>query len=487
MEALISKGAAPAAPITIPIQPTGSSRAQYVDTGDPMPEWADAVIPLENVEPLDASGRPTVEVRSPSAIRIRAAIAPWSHVRPLGEDIVATQLILPAGSTLRAVDLGAIAAAGFATVEVARRPKVAIIPTGSELVGLGSDPGPAGIIEFNSLVLAAMVNALGGSARRFDIVRDDPELLTAAVRVAATEHDLILLNAGSSAGSEDFSAAVVAGLGELLVHGVAVRPGHPVILGVLRPDVSGPDLGRTIIGIPGYPVSAALTVEIFVEPLISTWLGRPAHEPRIEHAILTRKLTSPGGDEDHVRVSLGRVGDRLLAAPLASGAGVITSLVRADGIVVVPSGTQGIQAGETVPVRLYRSSHELNVTIFCIGSHDVTLDLMAQFLSATGRRLVSTNAGSQAGLIALSRDQAHVAGCHLLDPDSGEYNVRYIREYLPGRRVKVLALALRDQGLIVKPGNPKRISGLEDLVRGDLLFVNRQQAAQEHGSSWIII
>ena len=398
VEAENSRGATPAAPVTISTQPPESRRALYVDTGDPMPQWADAVIPLENVEPLDAAGQPAVDVRKPISIRIRAAIAPWSHVRPMGEDIVATQLILPAGCTLRAVDLGAIAAAGFATVEVARKPKVAIIPTGSELVELGSDPGAAGIIEFNSLVLAAMVNALGGIARRFDIVPDDPELLTDAVRTAAAEYDLILLNAGSSAGSEDFSAAVVAGLGDLLVHGVAVRPGHPVIMGVLRPDVSGSNLGRTIIGIPGYPVSAALSVEIFVEPLISAWLGRPEYEPPIEHAILTRKITSPGGDEEHVRVALGYVGDRLLAAPLASGAGVITSLVRADGIVVVPSGTQGMEAGERVPVRLYRSSRELKMTIFCIGSHDVTLDLMAQYLAGGGRRLVSTNAGSQAGL-----------------------------------------------------------------------------------------
>ena len=176
-------------------------------------------------------------------------------------------------------------------------------------------------------------------------------------------------------------------------------------------------------------------------------------------------------------MALGNVGGRLLAAPLAAGAGVITSLVRADGIVVVPSGTQGIEAGASVPVRLYRSSAELDTTIFCIGSHDVTLDLMAQFLAGLGRRLVSANAGSQAGLISLSRDQAHVAGCHLLDPDSGEYNLRYIRQYVPGRRIKSVALALRDQGLIVRSGNPKHIVGLEDLLRGEIAFVNRQRGA----------
>jgi len=472
-----SVDATPASPVTISVEPSESKRAQYVDTGDPMPQWADAVIPLEFTEPLDAAGLPAPDMRAPPSIRIRAAVAPWTHVRPMGEDIVATQLVVPAGTTLRAVDLGAIAAAGLDMVELARKPRVAIIPTGSELVPLGAEPGPAGIIEYNSVVLAAMVDALGGQARRFDIVPDDPELLATAVKRAAADHDLILINAGSSAGSEDFSAAVVESLGELLVHGVAVRPGHPVVMGLLRSDVAGAGLGRTIIGIPGYPVSAALTVEIFVEPLISTWLGRPADQPQIEHAVLTRRLTSPAGDEDHVRVALGRVGSRLLAAPLASGAGVITSLARADGIVVVQAGTQGIEAGESVPVRLYRSTRELEQTVFCIGSHDVTLDLMAQFLAGAGRRLVSANAGSQAGLIALSRDQAHLAGCHLLDPETGEYNLRYIRQYLPGRRMKAVALALRAQGLMVQGGNPRRIVGLEDLARPDIAFINRQRGA----------
>lgn len=477
VDARNTAAASPAMPITIKVGQTTTRGAQYVDTGDSLPAWADAVIPLENAESLDERGQPARDVRSPALIRIRASIAPWTSVRPMGEDIVATQLVLPAGATLRAVDLGAIAAAGFGYVDVARKPKVAIIPTGSELVPLGSDPGASGIIEYNSVVLAAMVNALGGVARRFSIVPDDFERLTAAVRMAAKDHDLILINAGSSAGAEDFTAHVVEGLGHLLVHGVAVRPGHPVIMGLLGPEASAEGLERPIIGVPGYPVSAALTVEIFVEPLISKWLGRTAAELPVEYATLTRKITSPAGDEDHVRVIVGKVGTTLRAAPIAAGAGAITSLVRADGIVIVPPGTQGYEADETVPVRLYRSRAEFERTIVCIGSHDVTLDLMAEFLARAGRRLVSVNAGSQAGLISLSRDHSHVAGCHLLDPETGDYNLQYVRRYLPKRRMKAVALALRDQGLIVKAGNPRRIRGLMDLMREDVTFVNRQRGA----------
>jgi len=239
-----------------------------------------------------------------------------------------------------------------------------------------------------------------------------------------------------------------------------------------------------IIGVPGYPVSAALTIEIFVEPLIAGWLGRRPNELPTETAQLTRKITSPGGDDDYVRVAVGRVGEKLLAAPLSRGAGVITSLVRADGLVLLPRGTQGAEAGERVQVHLYRPRAELDKTIFCIGSHDMTLDLIAQFLAGHVRRLASANVGSQGGLIALRRGEAHLAGSHLLDPETGEYNLSYIRQYLPGVKVRVVTLVGREQGLLVKRGNPKGIKSLEDLSRlgtdsdaERIRFVNRQRGA----------
>ncbi|MBU2609765.1 MAG: molybdopterin biosynthesis protein, partial [Chloroflexi bacterium] len=394
-----TRGAQPSTPIQLSVTSDQSSvQAAYVDTGDPLSEGFNAVIPIENVEALDEEGKISSSLRDPCAIRIRAAVTPWSHVRALGEDIVATQLVLAAGQVLRPVDLGAIAAAGHDAVKVARKPRVAILPTGTELVPIGSQLKTGDILEYNSLVLAAQVKAWGGEALRFPITPDNFEVIVERVQAAARDFDLILLNAGSSAGAQDFSAKVVEKLGTLLVHGVAVRPGHPVILGVISDQLSviSPSsvVRRTsavvpIIGVPGYPVSAALTAEIFVEPMLAKWLGRRPNELPTESATLTRKVTSPGGDDDYVRVAVGKVGERMLAAPLARGAGIITSLVRADGLVVLPRGVQGAEAGEQVEVQLYRSKADLERTIFCIGSHDMSLDLLAQFLAEYGRRLAS--------------------------------------------------------------------------------------------------
>ncbi|MCJ7432123.1 MAG: molybdopterin-binding protein, partial [Anaerolineales bacterium] len=298
-----TNGAQPSSPISFALE---ENSAQYVDTGDPLPDWANAVIPIENVESLDENGQISSTVRGPSSIRIRAAVVPWSHVRPLGEDIVATQLVLPAGHILRPADLGAIAASGHQEIKVSRKPRVAILPTGTELVPIGSKLKSGDILEYNSLVMAAQVKAMGGEPTRYPITKDDFDLICERVQEAAQTHDLVLLNAGSSAGAEDFSSKVVEKLGQLLVHGVAVRPGHPVILGTIdrgqQTVVNGQSSIVPIVGVPGYPVSAALTVDIFIEPILAKWLGRRPNELPTEIATLTRKLVSPAGDDDYVRV-----------------------------------------------------------------------------------------------------------------------------------------------------------------------------------------
>ena len=441
----------------------------YVDTGDPLPDWADAVVPIENVESINTNG-----VKS---IRLRAPVPPWSHVRPLGEDIIATELVVPSGHRLRPADLGALAASGYAQIPVWRRPKVVIIPTGTELVRVDGPAEPGRIPEFNSITLGAQIEAWGGTPLRFPIVPDDLDQIRQAVASAA-DCDLILLNAGSSAGSEDYTARVIDSLGEVLVHGIAVRPGHPVVIGMLDPVEGGGGSRRIpIIGVPGYPVSAALTGEILIEPLLRRWTGLPAAHPETLEAVLTRKVHSSAGDLEMLRVTVGRVGDRVVAAPLSRGAGVISSLVRADGLVLIPPGIQGLEAGDKVIVQLYRSASEIDRTLVALGSHDLTLDLMGQFLSQRGVRLASGNLGSQGGLVALARGEAHFSGCHLLDPESGEFNVRYVQRYVPDTPVVIVALVGREQGLITSAGNPLAFQGLRQIAGGKVTFVNRQRGS----------
>ena len=445
---------------TSSVRLTIGEQAVWLDTGDPLPSGYDAVVMVEDIHEVDAS---TIEILSP--------VAPYQHIRTLGEDIAATELLLPENHLLRPVDLGACAAAGIDHVDVRRRPTVAIIPTGNELVPVGQPPEPGKIIEFNSLVLGGLIEEWGGCPTTFDPVPDDPSLLLDAVACAMETYDVVAVNAGSSAGSEDYTARVVEQLGELLVHGVAVRPGHPVVLGVIQ--------GKPVLGIPGYPVSAALTAELFLKPLLERMLGvKVPDRPRVD-ATITRKVLSPTGEDEFLRVGLGRVGQRLIATPIQRGAGVITSLVRADGLVLIPRFTEGLDAGQQVSVELVRPLEQVENAIVAIGSHDVSLDLLASHLSRSTppRSLSSSNVGSLGGLLALSRKEAHFAGCHLLDEETGEYNVAFVKRYLKGHSTVLVNLAHRVQGLIVPPGNPKNVSRLEDLARPDVSFINRQRGS----------
>ncbi|MEV4173077.1 molybdopterin biosynthesis protein [Nonomuraea sp. NPDC049709] len=432
-----------------------------VDTGDPLPDGYDAVVMREHVH-RTAEGE----------AELQAAVPPYQHVRSIGEDISAGELLLPEGHRLRPVDVAACAAAGVVEVGVRRAPRVVIVPTGDEIRPIGVELAPGDILDTNSMMLAAQAREAGCAARVTEIVPDDPEAITAVLLEATRDADLVLLIAGSSAGRDDYTARVVAGAGVVAVHGVAVRPGHPVVLGAVAET--------PVIGVPGYPVSAALTFEIFAAPLLAELEGAAPRERPSATAQLARKLPSAIGMDDWVRVRLGRVQDRLVATPLPRGAGVLTSLVRADGLLVVPSGVEGHHAGERVRVELLRGLSEIGRTIVAIGSHDMVLDLAASALRAADPliTLASSNVGSLGGLVALRDGLCHLAGSHLLDPATGEYTLPYVDRLLGADAdIAVVRLVHREQGLIVAPGNPLGLTGLKDLTRPDLRYVNRQRGA----------
>jgi putative molybdopterin biosynthesis protein len=449
---------------TSPSRLVVGEQAVYLDTGDPLPSGYDAVVPIEQVQLKENEGEThTVEILS--------SVAPWQHVRPMGEDMVATELVLPENHRLSPIDLGAVAGCGHEQVQVRRRPRIAIQPTGTELVDPGSKLKRGDIIEFNSIMLAELAKSWGAEVTRLPPLPDDFERIRESVESSLADYDLVVVNAGSSAGSEDYTAGVIESLGRVLVHGIAIRPGHPVVIGIAG--------DKPVLGIPGYPVSAVITFELIVKPLIHRWLGVPLPERPVVDAALTRKVVSPIGQDEFLRVTLGRVAERLVATPVARGAGVITSLVRADGILRIPRFSEGIHPGESVKVELLRKPDLIDITVVVIGSHDLTLDLLANQLARrrSGLRLAAANVGSLGGLMALGRGEAHLAGSHLLDEETGEYNVGYIRKLLKDVPVVLLGFVYRQQGLIVPKDNPKGIERLADLVGDDVTFINRQRGA----------
>ncbi|MFZ0451960.1 MAG: molybdopterin biosynthesis protein, partial [Desulfatiglandaceae bacterium] len=407
-------------------------------------------------------------------VEIRAPAYPWQNVRKVGEDIVNTELLFPQDHEIRAYDLGALISAGVYALKVWRRPKVAVIPTGSEIVShrdpeAMASPGKGQIIDSNSLILAGLVRKSGGDPVRYPIVPDDKEAIKRTLKEAvASDCDVVMINAGSSAGSRDFTVHVIGEMGEVLVHGIAMMPGKPTILASVN--------GKPVIGNPGYPVSSTLSFTQFVEPLLQNLQGVCAPPPETIDVRPARDIPSKLGLEEFLRVHIGKVGEGYVAVPLQRAAGSITTLTRAEGIVRIPANSEGVSQSETIEAELLVSREDILNTLVIIGSHDMTIDILADEIRKKGRnfRVSSGNVGSLGGLMALRKGICHMSGSHLLDIRTGQYNISYIEKYLKGRRLSVFNLALRSQGLMVARGNPKGINTIEDLTRKDVLFVNRQ-------------
>jgi putative molybdopterin biosynthesis protein len=436
--------------------------AFFVNTGNVLPEGTDAVIMIENVQ-----------VSEEKRVVIEAPAFPWQNVRKIGEDIVATELLFPRHHRITPYCLGALLTGGVFTVPVLQKPRARIIPTGTELVDWRTTPlaavRPGQVLETNSFVLGGLVQDCGGTYTRSEMIADDIPKIRAAVETAIADGcECVLILGGSSAGAEDYARVVVEDLGEVLVHGVTIMPGKPAVVGVVRET--------PVFGIPGYPVSAIIVFEQLVRPLIAALLRQPEPSRETVAVVPTRKIASKLGLEEFVRVKLGEVGGHIVATPLPRGAGSITSITQADGFIRIPSDTEGIRENALVHAELLKPILEMRRTIVIVGSHDNTLDVLADQLKAAQGRLTlsSSHVGSMGGLMAIKRGACHLAGSHLLDPEDGSYNVSYIRRFLPGRNVQLVNLVYRENGLIVRRGNPKAIRGMEDLIRPDVAFINRQ-------------
>ncbi|MEW6623675.1 MAG: molybdopterin biosynthesis protein [Bacillota bacterium] len=434
--------------------------AVVVDTGDPIPDGFDAVIMIEQVNFLEGN-----------KARIIAPAVPWQHVRAIGEDVIKKEMILPSNHLIGPYDIGAMTAAGVEKVMVKVKPRVAILPTGDELVSPGEEIKPGGIVEYNSKVMAGLTYEWHGEPVIYPIIKDRFEEIKSSVLKALQENHMVVINAGSSAGRDDYTSAVIDQLGMVCTHGVAIKPGKPVILGIVH--------GKPVIGIPGYPVSSALTYEMFVKSLIYKKLGRLfAERPKLEVSV-AKPLYSTLGLEEMIRVKIGKVDNKFVAAPLERGAGVMMSLVRADGIVKVPRLSEGIEIGVALEADLLKPLKQIEKAVLICGSHDLTLDVINDLLhrAGGGYSLSSSHVGSLGGISALKRKEAHCAGMHLLDTKTGEYNIPYVEKHLAGEELLLVNLVYRQQGLMVARGNPQNINSIESLMIPDIRFINRQKGA----------
>ncbi len=448
-------GATETTPITLT-----EDKFTVLDTGDPIPEGCDAVIMVEDIVKNEDG-----------SITIHSSAAPWQHIRQIGEDVCAGEMILGAYMSVSPSAIGAMIAGGVLEISVIRAPRVGIIPTGDEIIPPCANPKPGDILEFNSSIFSGMVRNWGAEPVTYPIVPDKYDMIMAAVKKAAEECDLVILNAGSSAGREDFSARVIRELGDVLYHGIAMKPGKPAILGCC---------GSTpVLGVPGYPVSGIIVIEELLKPIIDMWFRAEHERKEFVKAVLTRPVVSGLKYQEFVRVRMGYVGDRLMASPLSRGSGVVSSFMKADGILEVPQGTEGYEAGSEVTVRLLCPEEKLKNALVIIGSHDPLLDELGNMLHIADPSLYmsSSHVGSMGGIMALRRGESHAAGCHLLDTETGIYNKAFIKKYFPKGGVKLVRCVGRQQGLMVQKGNPLNIEKFSDIAKDGARYVNRQKGS----------
>ncbi|MBC7075034.1 MAG: molybdopterin biosynthesis protein [Syntrophomonadaceae bacterium] len=430
-----------------------------VDTGDYIPREFNAVIMIEDVNFID------------DYAQIIKPAVPWQHIRSVGEDLVAQEMIVPSYYKIGPHEIASFLTAAVETVEVLKKPIVAIIPTGTELVDRGHENmAPGEIVDSNSRMLEGLCRDWGALPVRYEIVADDRAALRETIEKAKGDADMVIICSGSSAGREDYTASAIREFGEVLVHGLATRPGKPAILGIID--------DKPVIGVPGYPVSAHLIFDLFVRPVLLKKQRLDLPEPEKLECKIPRKIASPMGVDEYIYVNVAKIKNSYIAYPLNRGAGISTSLVKADGVTCIQKDNEGLQAGDTCIVSLKRSRSIIDQTLVAIGSHDMSIDFLCDILNRNyGIRLISANAGSMGGIMSLVRKETHFSGIHLLDYDTGDYNLSYLKKYLADEKWILVNLVKREQGLILKKGNPLNITGIKDLTRKDIRFINRQKGA----------
>ncbi len=431
-----------------------------VDTGDPIPQNFDCVIMVEDLI------RETED-----EVKIYNGATVWQNIRSIGEDIVEGSLIIPKRHRITPQDIGGIIAGGIKKIKVYKSPVVGIIPTGSEIVELNDNLKKGDIVEFNSKMMSAQVKSWGGIPICYDIVIDDFDKIKEVLTKATKECDIVIINAGSSAGREDYTADAISELGKVYVHGIAIKPGKPVILGEID--------GKITVGVPGYPVSSFFVTEYILKPLIFEIQGIIKEEEEKIEAKLSKRVVSSLKYLEFVRVKLGIVENNIIATPIQRGAGSIMSLIDCHGVLEVPQNLEGYEKGENVSIKMLKPLNEIKNTLILIGSHDPILDIAGDLMRDKDSRfsLSSAHVGSMGGILALRNNECHMATSHLLDENTGEYNTSYIKRYLNYEDMVIVKFVKRVQGILTKKDCDFKINSIEDIKNLKLRFVNRQKGS----------
>ena len=443
-----------------PINLKKGKEAVLVDTGDPVPVEFDAVIKIENVVEVDED-----------KFQIEKGVSPWYNVRSIGESVVKGQMIVPSSHRIRDYDLGALIEAGIKKVSVYKKPEVKIIPTGNELINPDKNPEKGELVEFNSKMIKSSLIKWDAKAEATEIIPDEKELIQKNIENAVNNNDLTIVLAGSSAGEEDYTLKILEELGNVLIHGVNIMPGKPVILAEID--------GKPVIGLPGYPLSALINNYIFVRKIIYSLQGLKAPDlPEIE-AKVKRKVPSEIGLEEFLRVNLTEIDDQIVAVPKRRGSAAMESIVKADGIMRISETKEGLSKNDKAPVILLEGKENIKNNLSLIGSHDMSLDLIQDEIQKNRKDfyLNIQSVGSMAGLMALKRGECQLAGVHLLDPKTGDYNLSHVKRIFKEEKMALITLVERQQGFYVKRGNPKNINNIADLKSNDISFINRQRGA----------
>lgn len=420
---------------------------EYVNTGGEMNSF-DSCVMIEEVTIL-----------SPFEVSIISPINPWSNVRIVGESVSSGEMILNSNHLISAVDIGALIASGNEKIEVYKKLIIGIIPTGSEIVESVEEVKSGKIIESNSYVISAKITETGNIAKRYGVVCDDMEKIEEAIRSGVNQCDILLVNAGSSAGEKDYTVKVIEKLGEVVFHGLSIKPGKPTILGIVN--------DKAVIGLPGYPLSCNIVFDYVVRKIIDKHQGTNFEREKIS-CTLTKKIPSSVKAEEFVPLSCGVVDNNFVATPIGKGASNVLSLVRGDGILRIPRKCEGIDVGERVEVELIKPKKVVEKALVITGSHDIIIDIMSEKMNIT-----SSHVGSYNGLITLKNKGCVIAPTHILDEKTSVYNIPIIEKLFGKGKMALIRGVKRSQGFYFFDKNftPK----ISDLTK--MSFANRQKGS----------